>query len=193
MKKLLLLFVLGFLLYGCGCLSQIPPQYVYVDSACSATIPNYLTSGLVVVEDNCQIEIVTQLPSPGTVISGTTQVEIQATDVSGNSSSTYFNVLLLDTIPPLIQLNPEWTGYTNEEIGTMYKAYYGWVQKMGDYYNANVPGRVDTIHVFDTIYTHVYDSMRIFYGTIPITDPKFRIDQGYWSEEIPDLSTAFNF
>jgi hypothetical protein len=191
MKKLFVLFVLGFILYGCGCLAQIPPQYVYVDDECTAIIPDY--SNLVVVSDNCELADLTQIPSPGTAITVTTVIEMRAIDVSGNTSSVYFNAVLLDTVAPLIQLNPEWTGYTDTEVADMYKVYYGWVQEKGDYYNEVAAGRIDTIYAFDTMYVHTIDTMHIFYGTIPITYPEFRIDQGYWSDSSPDLTAWFNY
>lgn len=189
MKKLFVLFVLGFILYGCGCLAQIPPQYVYVDSECEGVLPDY--AGLVIATDNCEIADITQIPVPGTKIAVTTVVEMRAIDATGNTSSAYFNAVLLDTVAPLIQLNPEWTGYTTTEIRDMYKVYYGWVQEKGDEYNAVVPGRVDSIMFNDTLYTYTYDTMHIFYGTIPITDPQFRVDQGYWEETDLDLALFF--
>ena len=187
MKKLLVLFVLGFLLYGCGCMAQIPPQYIYVDSACVGVIPDY--SNLIVVTDNCEVAYITQTPAPGTTIAITTQIQMEAVDMIGNTSSVYFNALLLDTIAPLIQLNPAWTGYTDQEVGDMYKVYYGWVQGKGDEYNEKVAGKTDTIPFGDTIYTHTYDTMKIFYGTIPIFE--YRIDEGYWANETPDLTAWF--
>lgn len=186
MKKLITLISFA-ILYGCGCMAQFPPQYVYVDSACTAILPDYIP--MAVVTDNCDIADITQMPPAGTPINATTNVELRAIDMVGNESSVFFDAIILDTIPPLIQLNPEWTGYTNKDIGTMYKAYYGWVQEMGDMYNEKVAGTIDTIFAFDSMYVHQYDTMRIFYGTIPIFD--YRIDQGYWQDEVPDLSAMF--
>ena len=188
MKKIFVLFVLGFLLYGCGCLAQIPPQYVYTDENCDAILPDFM--GLVVVSDNCELVDITQIPLPGTVITVTTVIEMKAIDVAGNTSSAYFNAVLLDTIAPLIQLNPAWTGYTDQEVGDMYKVFYGWVQGKGDEYNEKVAGKTDTIPFGDTILTHTYDTMKIFFGTIPIFE--YRADEGYWLENDLDLAAWFN-
>lgn len=179
--KRIFLFAIAVVLYGCGCLAQIPTQYVYVDDDCSGVLPDYLN--LVVVSDNCEIASIIQTPPPGQIITDAITVQIRAADAAGNASSAYFNVVLLDTIAPLIQLNPAWSGYTIQEIGDMYKVYYGWVQELGDLVNEKVTGTTDSIYIGDTLYTHYNDTMRLFYGTIPITDPRFRIDQGYWSGE----------
>lgn len=190
MRKTLLALTM-VVLYGCGCMAQFPPQYVYVDSACTAILPDYIS--MAVVTDNCDLADITQMPPAGTPISATTNVELRAIDMVGNESSVYFNAILLDTIAPLIQLDPEWIGYTTKEIGTMYKTYYGWVQELGDYYNETVAGRIDTMVIpeMDTTIYYVNDTMKIFRGTIPITDPQFRIDQGYWQDVVPDLSAMF--
>jgi hypothetical protein len=102
MKKLL--FVLMILFSGCSCLiGQIPPQYIYSDSAsCSAVLPDYRP--MLPVRDNCKLGPVTQTPAPGYVITADTMivnVVIRATDVSGNSSQRNFNVMLIDTIAPI--------------------------------------------------------------------------------------------
>lgn len=182
------LIVWAIFLAGC-CMSQLPTQYAYVDENCNAFLPDY--RDMVFVSDNCNVQGISQFPLPGDPISTTTQVSIRATDEQGNDRVMSFEVILLDTIPPLMQLNPEWQGYTNTEIGNMYKVYYGWVQGQGDIYNERVAGTTDTIQFQDTTLTHTNDTMRIFYGTIPITDPKFRMDNGYWQDETPDLTAWF--
>lgn len=188
MKKLFVLFVLGFILYGCGCLAQIPPQYVYTDSNCVATLPDY--SGLIIATDNCELVEVTQIPFPGVQIMVTTVIEMRAIDASGNTTSAYFNAVLLDTIPPAIQLNPAWTGYSDQEVGDMYKVFYGWVQEMGDEWNELAAGQERTWEFPDTTIHYIEDSMFIFKATIPILE--YRLDEGYWEGETPNLTAMFS-
>ena len=105
--KRLLGFLIVAALAACTCLSQIPDQLVYVDQNCEAILPDYTPE--VVVYDNCGTEAPAQDPAPGTVLTSatsTTLVTITATDISGNTSSIEFNVVLLDTIPPTIEAGP---------------------------------------------------------------------------------------
>jgi len=169
--KRIALFVLAVILYGCGCLAQIPTQYVYVDENCSATLPDY--TNLVVATDNCQIVSLTQIPVAGTVINQTLTVEMKATDAAGNATSVFFNTVLLDTIPPTIILNPDWTGYTIGEIGDMYKTFYCWVQKEGYEYNQQYAGQEIYVPEWDT--TIVTDKYTVFSNTIPIPDSLYAI------------------
>lgn len=141
MRKLLLIFA-ATILSGCCIISQIPTQYVYLDTACVAILPDY--KDMVVVTDNCRVETVTQTPSPGSQISETATVTIQAADWFGNSTDITFNVLVLDTIAPTIQLDTTWTGYTDQEVMDMYRTFYGWVQW-------NVGKFVEVLPAFDTI------------------------------------------
>jgi len=121
MKKLVLLGFIA-LMYGCMMIAQIPRQYVYVDENCEATLPDY--SELVVVKDNCGEYILIQAPAPGEIISTETIVTITAIDAMGNMASAEFPVSVLDTIPPnlyyndtmIVQLNPEWKGYTDHAV-----------------------------------------------------------------------------
>lgn len=104
MKKILFLLSI-VLLSSCTCvLSQIPPQYIYIGESCQATLPDYLP--MVTATDNCSLASLTQIPEGGTVlteqISG---VEIRATDNTGNHTSINFNVILIDTIPPVITVD----------------------------------------------------------------------------------------
>jgi len=169
MKKIFVLFVLGFILYGCGCLAQIPPQYVYNDENCVATLPDY--SGLVITSDNCELVDITQIPAPGIQIMVTTVIEMRAIDATGNTSSAYFNAVLLDTIPPSIQLNPAWTGYTEQEVGDMYKTFYGFIQKKGVELNDLYAGNPYIMDLWDGRDTLLYtDTLKVFNNTIPIPD-----------------------
>ena len=101
MKKLLFLLSI-VLLSSCSCLmSQIPPQYLYVDQSCGAAMPDYLTK--IRVTDNCEIDTVWQSPTFGTWLTApANNAMIRAIDKFGNHTDVLFTVFLLDTIPPVI-------------------------------------------------------------------------------------------
>ena len=120
---ILALFVL--VLMGCNCIAQIPTQYAYVDENCEAVLGDYLP--MVIVSDNCGIASVVQVPEAGFTISGTIPVEIQATDIEGNITTVQFDVVVIDTIPPSIILNPDFA-YSDEEVSDMYWTFYTWAQ-----------------------------------------------------------------
>jgi len=63
------------------------------------------------------------------------------------------------------------------------------VQDMGDYWNENVAGQERVLELPDTTFYYVEDSMFYFYGTIPILE--FRMDEGYWQDETPNLTAWF--
>lgn len=78
-------------------------QTAIVNSSCSATLANYLP--LVTVSDNCSSGFgitLTQSPAAGSSISAATAVTITATDQAGNSNTCVFNVVLNDTINPVV-------------------------------------------------------------------------------------------
>jgi len=119
MKKATILLMILFT--GCKCLlSQIPPQYLYVDNDCQAVLPNYVEK--VAVSDNCQLATVIQTPSPGFLLNSTvmsTNVNIKATDIFGNSSQVNFTVSLVDTIAPVINYDAL-LGETWQEVNNLY-------------------------------------------------------------------------
>lgn len=106
MKKLLFLLSI-VLLSSCTCLlSQIPPQYIYINENCQAILPDYLTK--VTATDNCVLASLIQIPEAGTILSTNNivnDVQIRATDNTGNHTSINFNVILIDTIPPVITVD----------------------------------------------------------------------------------------
>jgi hypothetical protein len=56
------------------------------------------------VSDNCKIASIIQYPAAGKILNADSMiinVIIRATDVSGNSAYINFNVMLIDTIPPV--------------------------------------------------------------------------------------------
>lgn len=137
----------GFLIVAvfaaCTCLSQIPDQLVYVDQNCEALLPDYTPD--VVVVDNCDNASISQSPSPGTVLTSATPVTtvtISALDISGNSASLSFEVILLDTISPTIQPGPGLLTWNAEGIGKAIRRMHVGVIAMHDsilvqYPNAN--------------------------------------------------------
>jgi len=80
-------------------------QIGYVDGNCNFTIQNYF--GLGTFSDNCPNVITTQSPTAGTVVSvGSTNIQLQASDQSGNTSSCVVSLTVLDTIKPVFTSCP---------------------------------------------------------------------------------------
>lgn len=87
-------------------LAQIPPQYIYINENCQAVLPDYLTR--VTASDNCVLAHLIQIPEAGTILTSenvVTDVQIRATDNTGNHTSINFNVILIDTIPPVLTVD----------------------------------------------------------------------------------------
>ena len=85
----------------------------YYTNNCDYTIPDY--ASLLNTTDNCgQTPTVTQSPSVGTLVNSDTVISLLATDDSGNSSSCYFNLTLIDTIKPTINCLGDTLDYFNE-------------------------------------------------------------------------------
>ena len=126
MKKILFL-VSTVLLSSCTCmLSQIPAQYIYVGENCEAVLPDYLTK--VIATDNCSLASLIQIPEAGTILTASqtvTDVEIRATDSQGNHTSVNFNVILIDTVPPIITVD---TTLTADD--TLYGSGYDMIQAL---------------------------------------------------------------
>jgi len=83
-------------------IAPISDRIENVDAGCSFTVPDYRL--LTAVTDNCGAPIVSQLPVPGTVISGagTTQtITITAVDAFNNISAISFKFTLTDNTPPI--------------------------------------------------------------------------------------------
>jgi len=162
----MILIIIILALTGC-CFAQIPTQYVYADDSCKAVIPDYRE--MVVVWDNCDVPSVEQEPEDGTEIDGTTMVRISAIDGVGNRRSMTFDVVLLDTIAPTMQLNPEWTGYSDKEVEDMYRTFYGWVQTHKDEFVESYAW--DTIwHSGFNLNGEIQDETIVFNNTILFPD-----------------------
>ncbi len=78
-------------------------QTIIADASCSGTLADY--TGMITTSDNCSALAnltVQQSPASGTVINSNTAITITVTDEASNSNSCVFNVLLQDTISPLV-------------------------------------------------------------------------------------------
>ena len=88
---------------ACKCIGQLPIQVLPVDENCSAILPDYREQ--ITVRDNCVVTSIIQSPLPGTIMDADNPyvlVTIVATDVSNNSSSINFDVVIADDEPPII-------------------------------------------------------------------------------------------
>lgn len=136
MKKTLITLIAMVLFTSCCFTQIIPTQYAYVDDSCSATLPDF--TSIIDATDNCGVADITQLPAPGLTIFNTTVVELVVIDLAGNDISTSFEVVLLDTIAPTIQLREGWA-YTDKEVGDMYRTFVGWIQLQEHKFRDNFP------------------------------------------------------
>jgi gliding motility-associated-like protein len=75
-------------------------QIDVLNDTCHADLEDY--TGLAVTTANCEVVIVTQSPTPGTVFNSSQTIILTGTDANGNSSACFFNVDLIDTIRPVI-------------------------------------------------------------------------------------------
>lgn len=119
MKRLIGLIALAVLV-GCTCLSQtVPTQYVYAtETSCEAALEDYTL--IVPVSDNCEVASYTQTPVAGTILDATNPsvtVNLEVVDVQGNVSTASFDVILLDTIPPVFNFPAEMLSYSFEDAG----------------------------------------------------------------------------
>jgi gliding motility-associated-like protein len=92
---------------------------VYVNSSCDAQIPDLVLPPFVTVTDNCSSLAnisVTQDVASGTILSGhltNLNVEVSATDGSGNVGSCIINVQALDTVSPVLTCPANQPAYTD--------------------------------------------------------------------------------
>lgn len=75
-------------------------QNVSANSNCQAILGDY--SSVISSTDNCDIPSITQHPMPGTTITGSELITMYAADVSGNTDSCSFLILVDDNLPPTI-------------------------------------------------------------------------------------------
>ncbi|CAG5080813.1 HYR domain-containing protein [Parvicella tangerina] len=79
---------------------------LYVDHNCELIMPNLFT--FVGVSENCSSISTSQVPAPGSVISGETITNVfyTATDISSNSETCIMNVITVDTTSPNVVTCP---------------------------------------------------------------------------------------
>ena len=77
-------------------------QMINANAGCEAALPDYTTD--VAASDNCDADPdITQIPIPGTMISGVTnEITLTVTDVAGNTDEVSFNVEVIDNTKPVI-------------------------------------------------------------------------------------------
>lgn len=134
MKRILVLLSIT-ILFATNCLSQIPTQYLYapVDN-CVTPLPDYRS--MVSVTENCLLDTIIQNPNPGTIINEINvinNVTITAIDISNNSSNISLDVILLDTIAPVITLDTTYSAESVRVMRNLLNAYHSTVMNTINY------------------------------------------------------------
>ena len=74
----------------------------YYSNNCDFIIPNYIPQ-IILISDNCDSNpILTQDPAVGSLVNSDTVIKMTVTDGSGNFTSCFFNLTLIDTIKPVL-------------------------------------------------------------------------------------------
>jgi len=76
-----------------------PDQPLTPDPNCQVTVPDFASTGA--YADNCGISSVTQNPAAGTIVTGTTTINISVTDTSGNTAACQPTLVVSDTVNPV--------------------------------------------------------------------------------------------
>ena len=102
--------------------TKVAPQKLYCGSLnCSVPLPDYRLK--ISATDNCELASLVQLPAPGLILSNklrNVNVTVKATDNSGNATMVSFPVSLIDTIAPVMKIDPTLIALTLEQIDRMY-------------------------------------------------------------------------
>jgi gliding motility-associated-like protein len=77
-----------------------PNQNVFFNASCQYSLLDYTV--MATSSDNCGAVTITQAPTAGTLITGTTTVILTADDGNGNTQTCSFDVIPTDNIPPAI-------------------------------------------------------------------------------------------
>jgi len=127
-----------FMLALSGCcyaqlMNMLPDQIYYANDSCEYYLPDY--TSVVEAVDNCEVEYFYQYPESGTVLTvGTvTEVRMVAGDASGNERTLRFNVVVVDTLPPVFNVDTvllNSLGQYQNEYRTWHL--YNWVTARGD-------------------------------------------------------------
>lgn len=171
MKKLLILSLILFT--GCKCiLSQIPPQTIYVDENCQGTIPDYTL--VVTVSDNCPGVLLSQSPTAGTILDVNTpsaDVVVTATDAFNNKTSITIPVILIDTIPPLLEFPIGQANMTEQDIVNLYANWKEAVKIQGIARWVYDQSWTQGLPFADS--TAIINSLKIFSHNIVLTDDEY--------------------
>lgn len=175
--KIFTVILLG-ILSSCTCmLSQIPPQLIYVDQNCQGRIPDFTKA--VVVRDNCLDGVtIFQSPSPGTLMSTsnpTMKVTVSAKDAFGNSSNSIIvDVILTDTIPPILEWPAAQISMTDQQVSDLYKVWESavkvhgiakWIYDQKWRQGFTFPSPVDSLIIME--------NLKYFTNTIKLTDQEY--------------------
>jgi hypothetical protein len=149
-------------------LSQIPPQRIYAGATCTAPIPNYLTK--ITASDNCEVASFTQTPAAGTLLTPTNKtatIVVKATDASGNFRQLTFIVTLLDTIKPVLTIDPSLLVLNYKQINDIYN--------FGDKLVWYAEQQFDSTFPYDSLKIKDLDSLYFKRQMIIYTDPAFAL------------------
>ncbi len=109
MKRTALFLTAAILVAACTCsgqlIQQLPDQLYYANETCEYVVADYTQA--IRVTDNCRVAYFYQWPESGTVIGpdSITTVSIVAGDGTGNESTIRFNILVIDTLPPVFEID----------------------------------------------------------------------------------------
>lgn len=78
----------------------LPDQTIHLDAACQAVLPDF--GALLSPIENCGSYTINQSPAIGAIITANTGASVTVQDTSGNLRTCNFNIILVDTTPPLL-------------------------------------------------------------------------------------------
>ncbi len=130
--------ILLILLLAVGCcqaqlISMLPDQVYYVNEDCEYYLPDY--SDVITAVDNCELTYYYQYPESGQVLGAgsVTEVSVVAGDATGNEHTIKFNVLVVDTIPPVFLIDTILFNSLSH-FQNQYRTWhlYNWITSQGD-------------------------------------------------------------
>jgi hypothetical protein len=171
MKKLV--FLLCFAFCGCTCmLSQVPPQTIYTDASCQGVLPDY--TKIVTAVDNCGTVTLTQAPAAGfvlTVANPVQKVTVTGRDQFGNTSRMTIDVVLVDTVPPVLNWPAGQVAMTDAEMMYLYQNWESAIKVHGIAKWIYDQRWTQGIPFADT--TRILESLKTFTHAITLTDAEY--------------------
>lgn len=133
MKKTI--YLLTIFLLGCKCLTpqNLPIQIIDAGPNCTAPLPDY--KHFFTVRDNCGFVTLIQDPAPGLILTSENpyiKITMIATDFSSNTAKVFFDVLLVDTIPPVIEIDTSFYAMAPDQWIKLSKAYHNQIGRAMD-------------------------------------------------------------